>query len=332
MAVLVIADSCDSQADVVVQRLQEKAAEAFRIFTDRLPTLSVEIAVGDSQTALRLRAQGRLIEPHEVSGVYCPVLAASSREPHLTSESRTFVEDEWRSFLTDLHLMTPNAVWVNSPTSSLIANDKMHQLREARALGMIVPETLATNDAEAFRLFANRHSGRLVVKRLSGMRRAPSGKRATRMLFTHRLTPTEVGALAPEAIRSCPCVLQEYVPKSSEFRVYVVGDKVLAAEILSQQDPQTQVDWRRYPLKREHGRLVIDGDRWKCRSASLPSKLEDLCRSLVKRLGLVYSAVDLVQRPDGEFVFLEANFGGGFGSLEQMAGIPVSCTIADILF
>jgi glutathione synthase/RimK-type ligase-like ATP-grasp enzyme len=59
--------------------------------------------------------------------------------------------------------------------------------------------------------------------------------------------------------------------------------------------------------------------------------VEDRCRNLVRRLGLGFAAVDLVERPDGRIVFLEANPNGQYAWLEQGGRTPVSDAVADAL-
>ena len=51
----------------------------------------------------------------------------------------------------------------------------------------------------------------------------------------------------------------------------------------------------------------------------------------MRRLGLLYGAIDLVETPDGRHVFLELNPSGEFFWLEQQPGLPISAALADIL-
>jgi hypothetical protein len=46
---------------------------------------------------------------------------------------------------------------------------------------------------------------------------------------------------------------------------------------------------------------------------------------------LRYSAIDLVEHPDGEFVFLEANPNGQFLWLEESLGLKISSAIIEEL-
>jgi glutathione synthase/RimK-type ligase-like ATP-grasp enzyme len=50
----------------------------------------------------------------------------------------------------------------------------------------------------------------------------------------------------------------------------------------------------------------------------------------VKRFGLVFGAIDLVQTPSG-FYFLEINPNGEWAWLQKEAGLPIAETIVDIL-
>jgi glutathione synthase/RimK-type ligase-like ATP-grasp enzyme len=249
----------------------------------------------------------------------------------MTLEGRVLAEDEWLSFLLNTYVETSDRLWINSPEASIRANSKLHQLRLARSAGLEVPDTLVTNDPGGFRQFAEEHGPNVTVKRLTSIRRTPPGGKISTVLFTHRLASSEIDSIRPEAIALCPCILQSYIPKRSEYRAYVVGDRVLSCEILSQDDPATEVDWRHYPLRATESGSEVDPDRWKCRVASLPGTVEDQCRRVVRGLGLKYSAVDLIRTPDDRFVFVEANFGGSFLWIERMINLPVSNALADVL-
>ena len=51
----------------------------------------------------------------------------------------------------------------------------------------------------------------------------------------------------------------------------------------------------------------------------------------MRRLGLVYGAMDLRRTPDGDHVFLEVNTAGEFLFVEERTGQPISRAIADWL-
>jgi len=51
----------------------------------------------------------------------------------------------------------------------------------------------------------------------------------------------------------------------------------------------------------------------------------------VKRLGLLYAAIDLVVTKARGYTFLEANPVGEYSWIEEYAGLPISDAIADHL-
>lgn len=122
--------------------------------------------------------------------------------------------------------------------------------------------------------------------------------------------------------------MSESDPRSG---LYVVGDRVFAAEIFSQERPETRVDWRRYPTLPSPDGPREDPDGWRCAPLTLPEPFAQKLVALASHLGLRYSAMDLIRREDGEFVFLEANDGGAWGWIEERTKLPLTEAIADLL-
>jgi len=107
------------------------------------------------------------------------------------------------------------------------------------------------------------------------------------------------------------------VSKRSEMRVTVVGHRVLAAEIGSQESRATRYDWRHY-----------DDDTVPYRAYRLPPSVEARCVELLGALNLSFGAIDLIRTPDDEFVFLEINPNGQWAWIEEAAGLPIGDAIA----
>jgi glutathione synthase/RimK-type ligase-like ATP-grasp enzyme len=62
----------------------------------------------------------------------------------------------------------------------------------------------------------------------------------------------------------------------------------------------------------------------------LPKDITDKCVEFVKKLGLVFGAIDLVKSFD-KFYFLEINPNGEWAWLQKEAGLPIAETIVDYL-
>jgi glutathione synthase/RimK-type ligase-like ATP-grasp enzyme len=100
--------------------------------------------------------------------------------------------------------------------------------------------------------------------------------------------------------------------------VTVIGEKLLVVKIRSAEGTMPNLDWR------------TQKDGLSFEPCSLPSDLGQKCISLVESLGLLFGAIDLVER-DGEFFFLEINPNGEWGWLQKPTGMPIAETMCDLL-
>ena len=199
----------------------------------------------------------------------------------------------------------------------LRAQRKLTQLQLARGLGFDIAPTLVTTDPDELLTFRAAHAD-LVSKQVGFTQgfKLPGTDEGFR--YTLPVTPRDLTHV--EAIRLCPIIVQARVPKRSELRVTVVGEKVFAAEIDSQETHHTATDWRRY----DHPHCVLRPHR-------LPDAVASQCVGLTHALGLRFGALDLVLTPDGRYVFLEINPNGQYLWTEHAAGLPISDAMATLL-
>ena len=117
-----------------------------------------------------------------------------------------------------------------------------------------------------------------------------------------------------------PVMAQEYVPKKLELRVTIVGEKIFTCAIYSQGSEKTKIDWRHY-----------DSEKVKHEIFKLPKEIEHKILLFMKEAGLKFGAIDMILTPKDEFVFLEVNPSGQFGWIEDLTGMPISKSIAELL-
>jgi hypothetical protein len=207
--------------------------------------------------------------------------------------------------------------WVPARPDVLLAGGrKLFQLRTAMEVGLVVPPTLITNDPAAFIRFYRQHDGHLVSKRLPGSLLDAEGGDFCR--YTEAVATRDIGYA--QAVSLCPAIFQAEVPKRLEVRVTIVGDQVFAVEIDSQATNHTRGDWRRY-----------DHLHTPYRVHTLPDQIEARCLALTKLLGLRFNTLDLILRPDGEYVFIEMNPNGQYLWTEIATRLPISDAVADLL-
>jgi hypothetical protein len=332
--VLVIGDPrADGHVELIVRELRSRGARVVALNPSDLPSASETLTLGRGRPLEGWveSADGERLGLAEIDAVAYWTMWADVAVPGMDDEPRMLSEDEWVAWITNLAFLTPQARWVNPLVPRLLGVPRLEQLRLAQGLGLTIPETLVTNSPEEARRFVARHPGGVANKRLTNLMRPLRGYSTTYQLLTSRIDLEALDAADPASIRLAPTVFQEYVPKDVELRANVLGGQVLSAEILSQQDPQTTVDWRDYPIVQGPEGLDLDTSRWRARPTRLAPDLERTLVELVRRMGLVYSAVDLIRRPDGVVVFLEANYGGAFGWLEDMTGLPILARYVDLL-
>ncbi|MFC4614658.1 MvdC/MvdD family ATP grasp protein [Cellulomonas algicola] len=230
-------------------------------------------------------------------------------DPSVTDPAaQVFALTESDEGLRGLRALLP-AVWVNDPDADTRASHKAYQLREARRAGLVTPRTVMTNDPDRARAFVATHGpGRTVYKSFLAQ---VSAWRETRVL-----RPDEVELL--DAVRHAPVIFQEYVPGDVDLRVTVVGDAVHAAAIHSARTAYA-LDFR------------LELDTVPMEPYALPAPVRDAVVRLMRRLGLVYGAIDLRVRPDGEHVFFEVNPSGQWLFVEERTGLPLTRTFVDVL-
>ena len=310
--VLIVTASYDEAPKYVADKLDQLEVPYFRLDTDRFPR-EIDISFSPSQ-GVTISDGGRTVSGDEIKSVWYRRNVAPYLQDDLDSHVREFCTRESREFLDGVLSSLSTRRWLSDPSAIRKAERKLYQLTVAHQLGFTVPDTTVTNEQRSARQFAQgRH---LIAKAISsGYVTRPSGNWA---IFTSAVAPEDLGDL--DGLSLAPVTFQEMVEKKSDIRVTVVGGEVFAAEILSQDDMSSRVDWR----------ATEDPDIGH-RAHQLPQNVVDLCQRLVKQLGLGFGAIDLALTPEGNYVFFEINPNGEWLWLEDRLGFPISDRIAQWL-
>jgi len=315
--VLIITSEIDVASDLVIHNLQARNVEVFRFNSEIFPTSArISCSASDGATQVKLfDGYGRNVDPSRVRSGYF-------RKPQAPRIDGAIEDDLHRSFaLAESRALISNvtrsleAPWLNNPDRMRVGEHKFLQLRLASRLGLAIPRTIMTNSASEAIEFAHNCPSGLIAKTLSSpiLRTDPP-----LYIYTNELSESDITRL--DLMRYAPCILQELVDKQSDIRVTVVGAKVFAAEILSQNHPAASVDWRRIS---QAGIPYL--------KHQLPDAVESRCIELVSRMGLNYGAIDLAYSKNGTYLFLECNPNGEWGWIEQTTGMKLSEEIGRLL-
>lgn len=195
---------------------------------------------------------------------------------------------------------------INDPTAQTAAR-KPRQLAVARSVGLDIPRTLISNDPAEITRFWEALERDCIYKVLTA---APTGMAETRLL-----TATDLHDL--DTLKHAPIIVQERIDKGADIRVNVFGQDVFAAAVTTNVSA-AELDWR----------LDLSA-RW--HAHDLPDDLRSRLIRLLRTLGLQYGCIDLRQRSDGTYVFLEVNPSGQFLFVELDTGQPLSQSLARLL-
>lgn len=311
--ILVVGQHPDPHIETVCAILRQEGAAV--CILDRFATddhLSFKIASGKSRALIH--AQGSTISLGEVSCVWWRVKPTAPVEfpgggGTLAEQFRT---KEWNALLRSLPAWLSDVPWINPLIGFQLPRTKPAQLMLARDVGFRIPDTVISNNVDDVTDLFGRHK-QVIYKTLDSFLIPPD-----KIIYTNIVTKDDV-LKRREEISFAPCLFQEFVEKSHELRVTVVGDEIFAIAIDSQGNDRTKIDWRR------------DQSRSMYVATELDETAIARLRTYMQRASLVYGAFDFVVTPEGQIVFLECNPGGQWLWLEKATNLPISRTLAGLL-
>lgn len=314
--ILIITQEIDPHADAMVVALKKKGVRPVRFHTKDFPTrasINIQFDARGGQS-LSLNCDGGSLEAGDIRSVWYRRPDKCELPGNLSKEERPIAFGECQEVLHGLY-RTLGGFWVNPPDNNRIAESKILQAKRAIEVGLRVPDTLITNDPDKFKEFYHAHAGNIIVK----MQRQTFWSQALALsIFTSKVDLSKLEH--SDLIRNSPCLFQENIPKDVELRITVIGRRLFAVAIHSQEVGTGKVDWRRA----ESGSVPHT-------AYTLPKEIEDKLLALVDGFGLHFGAIDMIVTPEGEYVFLEINPNGQFGWLEDVLGLELFDTFADLL-
>ena len=317
MSILIVTDPAnDGHLYPVLNELGSRGHE-IQIFDPAAFPVSATISVESSSVGSRavIRWEGQEIDLSLVGSVWYRRPGKFDLPAELIPKEAEWLRGECAAAVNGIYANT-DALWVSDPHSIRRADLKLLQLRLARQLGFRVPDYIVTNDPEQARLFLDAHPHGVITKGL-WMPMILLDDRAG-MIYTHKVTPEDIEYL--DTVRYGPTFLQAFIPKKRDIRVTVIGDELFAAGIDSMAVAAAHIDFR----KAETMDLPHE-------PVNLPEPIAVACKTIVRELGLQFGAIDLLETPEGDYVFLENNPNGQWYWVEMMTGQPMAQAMADLL-
>jgi glutathione synthase/RimK-type ligase-like ATP-grasp enzyme len=325
-----------SARDITVYRLgkalREQGAEPVVIGPEAIEALSsLSIEGGaDGGASCRFTVEGRVIDFADVRSAWLwrGWQRFPDEEPLRDLATKTnewsFYRSEWLTYHKGftLSLAHSGVFCVNPPPLNLAFEEKCCQLMLAARSGLRIPPTLYSARLAPVREFHEAHGGKVIYKPFTSfahlLETEPEQPLRGVKLYTSRIKEEQL-VEGPGFIPT-PGIFQPYVEKKLELRIVVVGRRLFACAIHSQQSERSREDWRRYDLENTP---YVPYD--------LPPDIAEKILNFMGRLGLVFGSIDMIVTPEDEYIFLEVNPNGQFDWVAKRTGLPLYEHLAAML-
>lgn len=316
--IIILTNKDDVTVDFIVRELRNQNKKYYRLNTEDIPDkVKICFSFRENKFWIFDLKKNIQIDLDEISSVYFRRARVSDlREIDLINDrERNYLRGELAFVLEGLYKLLENKYWLNNVYRIREAENKIYQIQIAKKVGVIVPESIITNIAQEAKFFIEKNNQDCVIKPIKSG--SVSDNSGSEIIFTSSIKKKTM--TDEERIAAFPIYLQENIHKQYDLRCIVVGEHVYCAQIDSQCDEEGKIDWRKSRKYLNHS------------IHKLPLEIERKCIEITKRLGLNYSAIDLILDKSGKYTFLECNPNGQWAWLQIRLGFPISRDIVKML-
>jgi glutathione synthase/RimK-type ligase-like ATP-grasp enzyme len=298
MTILVMGQSSDEHAVHMVDALKNAGADVALFDTSLFPTQTSINWVPQQFNGTLTLPDGHDIALSDIKSVYWRTIN-KIKLPETNQEATFLANRDCMSTLRTLFRGTP-ARWVNSWENFEHHKEKPLQLATAHQLGITIPESLISNNAQQIIEFVGR-LGKAIYKPVYGG--AHTDFVSPQMLQLERLK---------KVLAISPVTIQAFI-EGTNIRTYVIGDKIFSAEIRS-----GAVDFRQ---DSNHELIPMD----------LPEEITRQSFAVTQAFDMQWTAIDWRRDNSGVYHFLEANPSPMFIHFERVTGLPITQTLVELM-
>jgi glutathione synthase/RimK-type ligase-like ATP-grasp enzyme len=308
--ILIISNKHDYSTDHVTFQLNRLEASYLRLNRDQFPDFEISLFPTEQELLGRVENFSFQISPEKLKSVYfrAPVYLHANYQPGISPDDQ-LARSQWAAFVRAISVFD-NVLWINDPQATYKAEIKPYQLYLAKKVGFALPKTIVTNAKPHPNTFEK--SDRLIIKTLDPAILNLATQEA--FIYTNFIDYDE---LKNVNLSSAPVIIQEAIVPKIDIRVTVVGEKAFPVAI-KKHDHGIDRDWR------------LEKDEVEYTRTKLPPRVQEMCISLTKKLGLQFSGIDLALK-GGEYYFLEINPTGEWAWLIEHTKWPIDEEIAKLL-
>jgi len=206
-----------------------------------------------------------------------------------------------------------NCKIISSPLTN--KPSKIDVLLVAQKLNLRTPDWIITDNKKDLSLFLEKHNS-IVHKKFNHFSFQENG--TFHKILTELFSKEEVNK-SPDKFEQS--FFQEYIDKKYEIRTFYWLGHFYSMAILSQNDPQTKIDFRNYNKQKPNRTAPFN----------LPKEYKEKLLMLSKKMNLDTGSFDTLVDEKGTFYFLEVNPIGQFGMVSFPCNYSIEKKIAQNL-
>lgn len=195
-----------------------------------------------------------------------------------------------------------------------VENNKLNNLQAAAKVGLEIPKTFVTNNKRDLLKFVEANK-KYITKSLVY---SPFLEKKD---CYYKGSGTIVVDFEKLSEHFAPSLIQEYIDKEIEIRIFFILDNFYAMAIFSQNDLKTQIDFRNYNDEKPNRCVPFEIE------ATTLAKIKEF----ISVIGCDSGSIDLILTPENKFVFLEINPMGQYHWLSESCNYYVDKHIAELL-
>lgn len=268
-----------------------------------------------------LEYNGLVINPQKIGsvwfrkfGFFRKSLQYRIMQRFLEPTAQSYIATEFSKVIEAFEYYFKSSFWLTIPKH--ISLNKFIVLKQAQQVGFSVPSTYIINRLEEL-IKIKAIEGELISKSIyDPLIIHSNGKNYT--MYTTLIGEENLDRIPDTFL---PSMIQKAIPKQFEVRVFFLMGECYSMAIMSQDDEDTETDYRKYNFDNPNRFLPFQ----------LPEDIKKKVVNLMARLSLNTGSIDFILTPENEYVFLEVNPTGQFGMVDYSCNYGLHEKVANIL-
>ncbi len=320
--ILILTGDGDFSSDFVVQYLYFLKYPFVRINSWDLLEPGFNISITNEGTFIKIKNQDINLKEvgavwHRKFGFFKKSWFYKSAERVVSKTNLDYLSKEYSSLLGSVIGVLKDKYWLTSPYSLNL--NKVEVLIKAQQVGLEIPDTFIENERNS--LIQKITKFPIITKSVKDAWHVNEDSVNGENIFTMYTSIVKESDIESLPTTFFPSLIQRSIEKNFEIRVFCLLDKLYSMAIFSQNDPQTEQDFRKYNIEKPNRFVPF----------ILPNDIRLRILKLVRAFNLNCCSIDLIKGKDDKYYFLEINTTGQFGMVDFPCNYGLHSQVAKAL-